>query len=807
MAAIDDLIAQIEDKALRERLRDEAERITKDQKFGLVFEEHIPELHPIYSAKVRNNCKVAFRNGSLEDLWRVLSVRNGVASCRNITTGLTLNVPVKELVVVRMFGEPIFPTLEPIDRVQNGPTDSPWHTLIEADNYHALQLLEYLYAGKVNCIYIDPPYNTGAKDWKYNNNYVDENDSWRHSKWLAFMCKRLKLAKRLLNPDNSVLIVAIDEKEYMHLGMLLEQIFPEARIQMVSAMTNPANVARAGGYGRNDEYLYFAMFGNSAPERQVLGREWVSSRGRTHTGNIRWDLLRRSGTNARRSHSPGCFYPIYIDPMTQCIADIGRPLGNCNSEAEPMPGLVSVLPIRKDKSEGNWQWSPETLRARLNQGRVRVGGNAKRGFVIYILKDGEYAKIHSGDYVETGRAPDGSILVEDTDAEFVVATPSSQWRIAGHDSTQYGSRLLRNILPDCEFPFPKSIYATRDAIRFFVANNPNALVVDFFAGSGTTLNAVNLLNAVDGGLRRCIMVTNNEVSDREANQLKDQGYWEGHPKWEQHGICRSVTWPRSKFTILGKHDDGSELNGEYLTGKVIEIKKERKFRQISFVTIDELNTVRKRKQLVALVKGLPQSTVKNNSAFIVSPKHSTSILFDDSFGDAWIETLEEQKHITEFYIVTANKRTFDDLKTNIRELLGMINVSEEEKRLMREGFLTNLEYFKLIFLDKDHVALGRQFRNILPVLWLRAGAIGPRPTLAKNIPIPSMVVPDHSPFAVLVKETQFADFVGKIENRDDITHVFLVTDSGESFQEMAVQLSVPNVIQLYHDYLENFAIN
>lgn len=169
MAAIDDLIAQIEDKALRERLRMEANRITKDKKFGLVFEDHLPELTPIYSAKVRRHSKMALRDGPLADLWRVLFVRDGEAQCRNIGSGATRQIPVDDLVVVRQFGEPIFPALAPVDRVQNGPDDAPWHPLIEADNYHALQLLEYLYAGKVDCIYIDPPYNSGARDWKYNN--------------------------------------------------------------------------------------------------------------------------------------------------------------------------------------------------------------------------------------------------------------------------------------------------------------------------------------------------------------------------------------------------------------------------------------------------------------------------------------------------------------------------------------------------------------------------------------------------------------------------------------------------------------
>ncbi len=105
-------------------------------------------------------------------------------------------------------------------------TSAPTNIIIEGDNYHALSVLNYTHAGKIDVIYIDPPYNTGARDWKYNNDYVDSNDVYRHSKWLSMMEKRLKLAKSLLNPANSTLICTIDEKEFIHLGCLLEQIFP-----------------------------------------------------------------------------------------------------------------------------------------------------------------------------------------------------------------------------------------------------------------------------------------------------------------------------------------------------------------------------------------------------------------------------------------------------------------------------------------------------------------------------------------------------------------------------------------------------
>ena len=126
---------------------------------------------------------------------------------------------------VAEYDQPIYAGLKETGRVERGG-DKPYQVVINGENYHALEALAFAYAGKVDCIYIDPPYNTGARDWKYNNDYVDGSDAYRHSKWLAFMERRLKLAKQLLNPNDSVLIVTIDEKEYLRLGLLLENVFP-----------------------------------------------------------------------------------------------------------------------------------------------------------------------------------------------------------------------------------------------------------------------------------------------------------------------------------------------------------------------------------------------------------------------------------------------------------------------------------------------------------------------------------------------------------------------------------------------------
>src|SRR5699024_4131092 len=130
-----------------------------------------------------------------------------------------------------------------------------------AENFHALEMLTYTHRHSVDCIYIDPPYNSGAQDWKYNNNYVEADVDYRHSKWLAFMERRLKVARELLNPEDSVLIVTIDEKEHLRLGLLLEQTFPEADIQMVSSVINRAGSPRSGRFSRVDEYIFYVFLG------------------------------------------------------------------------------------------------------------------------------------------------------------------------------------------------------------------------------------------------------------------------------------------------------------------------------------------------------------------------------------------------------------------------------------------------------------------------------------------------------------------------------------------------------------------
>ncbi|MES3000650.1 MAG: DNA methyltransferase [Pseudomonadota bacterium] len=832
MSAIHDLIAQVSDPRLRERLAAEWASASKEKKFGLVFEDHLPELLPLYKAKPRRGDLVCPRNSSLKHVWQVQQIRDGIATCikpgndvhpsspHSPETGTAREIirwSLDELLVVREFGEPIFPSLVPVDAVRNGPADAPWHTLIEADNYHALQLLEYLYAGQVDCIYIDPPYNTGARDWKYNNDYVDGNDGWRHSKWLAFMEKRLKLAKRLLKPDIGVLIVTIDEHEVHHLGMLLEREFPEAYRQLVTIVINQKGVAQ-GRLSRAEEYALFCF--NPAVTLAAHHDDLLSpDRGESKRFQTpRWEWLLRGGTNSRREDRYGLFFPITVDPIKRKIIEIGDPLPpGQQPDLKNLSSRRIAWPLRTDGTLGNWRVSPPTLRLLLDKGYVKLGGfdEARGTWTILYLGQKAQNQIEVGviDVVDRHEVT-GEVTVRY--AESQQRSIKTVWHRATHDAGNYGSSLLRGILGEGgKFSFPKSLYATRDAVAAVVRGRSNALIVDFFAGSGTTLNAINLLNATDGGQRRCILVTNNEVSAEESATLSARGLHPGEAEWEAHGICRSVTWPRSKYTILGRRDDGTTLAGEYLTGKTVEREKARSFTQIGFVDPAALDTPAKKKQVVALIDGLPQTLVNDRGPFIVSEEHKASVLFDPAEVEGWLEALEGQEHIIDFYIVTPVKRVFDQLKAQVVELLGPLPVTEEEKRPMSEGFAANLAYFKLDFLDPERVSLRRTFREILPLLWLRAGAVGPRPDLKRSEPEPALFASEGSNFVVLLEETRMGRLLKAVGDRTGLSHVFIVTDADESFKSMAQDVREVadktnpglQVVQLYRDYLLNFMIN
>lgn len=805
MAAINDLIARIQDPDLRQRIEKEVKELTKQKKFGLVFENHIPEMTLLYDYPISRGCKVICKSDddkklSEDILWEVKKISKSKATCVHTVTNEEQTFDISELICVAKNGEPIYPCLKFVDSVQNAPNSDLWHTLIEADNYHALQLLAYLYPGMVDCIYIDPPYNSGATDWKYNNNYVDENDGYRHSKWLAMMESRLLLAKKLLNPKDSVLIVTIDEKEYYHLACLLEQIFPEAIMQMVSSVINPKGSVKTGLLTRCDEYIFFIYIGKGSAN--ACNDDFLFAT--PQKKKVRWPSLKRTGSNSRRGiYKSNAFYPIFYRKDTGKFDHIGEslPHGVLRSTVTVPDDLVAVWPLDEKGEERIWQLYPDTFTELAQHGFIRFGRLNKGSASPYYVSTGLRKKILSGEIVINGKDDEGSVLLEYASGQ-KDESPKTVWNKTSHSASEHGTNLLSRIFGDNRFSYPKSLYAVRDTINIITKNKPDAIILDFFAGSGTTLHAVNLLNKEDGGHRRCIMVTNNEVSANEEKTFRARGLHKGDEDWEEYGIARYVNWPRTKCSIEGVDVNGQPINGEYITSNTQEMTQKRAIKQLSFYIPDGRQGINVKKQIVALIndKKMPQNSVTAECPYIVKEDASTAILFDmNSFDDFFDEIHED---IETIYIVSTNNRAFNEAKRLLDEL------PERTKTVpvtfpMSDGFEANAAFYKLTFLDKEAVSLGSQLDKLLSILWMKAGAHGVCPTHVEG---EYAVLPENR-MAILIDEYGFDELKEELEQYPEIDTVYIIDDSEENYRALAAQLSVKNTYQLYRDYLDNFKIN
>lgn len=452
---------------------------------------------------------------------------------------------------------PIF--IEDVDKKICRKEKKPYNFIIEGDNLQALYLLEKTHSGKVDCIYIDPPYNTGARDWKYNNDYVDKNDVYRHSKWLSMMQTRLLIARRLLNPIDSVLMITIDDNELSTLKLLLETLFADCQIQIVNMVINPKGKARIGRLSQVDEYLIIVYMGEAKtiPDRTFSNDE-----------EIRWPYLRRSDVESARGTKKGGvkqFYPIYVDDNTQKIVKIGKALAPHQplTDSEIIEGMTRVFPIREDGKHMNWGLTGESLKYALENGCVRVtkSSNSYQAYNFTYVTMPSIKKALDGIYIIAGEREDGTKIIILPNGKESQKTTS--WKKTSYDANAYGTKLIAKFLLDKRFSFPKSLYSVYDSLKIYLENKKNAIILDFFAGSGTTLHAVNLMNAEDGGNRRCIMVTNNEVSELEEKTLEAKGYKKGDQEWESLGIARYVTWPRTLHSIKGEDIKGNPVSGDY----------------------------------------------------------------------------------------------------------------------------------------------------------------------------------------------------------------------------------------------------
>lgn len=709
MSRLTDLLQQARglDPKLAAELEREIRHSQNQRSFGLVFERHLPDAVELPTRPVRRGDTVYIlpprgsKKAGDKTLWTVAKIdrkAEGGPSATLVETKPAKDseaevrdgVLVEDLVVVAQHDDTIYPGLVQTGEVVNATDpEAPFHTVINAENLHALNLLTYTHRHKVDCIYIDPPYNTRDKDWKYNNDYVDGDDAYRHSKWLSFMEKRLELAKELLNPEDSVLIVTIDEKEYLRLGMLLEQTFPDARIQMVSV--NIANGVTRGAFSRSDEYYFFVMFGKSAPSALPLGAEW-SEDGVKRQTSVRWESLLRSGNNGRRTDRPNLFYPVLLDPETGQLVEFGTPVPEdvAGRNYVAPEGTVAVLPYSSTGVEACWRISAERAKELAGKGAFKVGPFKGENTSFSYLKAGELAKIERGEYEVSGRDENGTLIVDSTNYR-PSYLPGTQWNVKSHNAGAGGTRLISAALGDKRFTYPKSLYAVEDALRFFVKDKPNATILDFFSGSGTTAHAVMRLNKQDGGKRRSISVTNNEVSFEEAKKLTKEGFRPGDPEWERLGICDYVTKPRIEAAITGKTPAGEPIKGDYK--------------------------------------------------------------FTDEFP-------------------------------------------------MSDGFEANARFFTLTYEPPTMVRHGLAYKQIAPLLWMRAGQFG---RVIESIPSRGWdVAESHGIIKNIAATDAFAEAVRKTGT---VTTVYIVADDNLMFQSAVAKLSEFDVefVQLYSTYLNNFA--
>jgi adenine-specific DNA-methyltransferase len=575
VSRVNDLIRQVarRDPELAEELRTEVDLLAERRSFGLNFERHVPESVELPGRPVRRGDKVRVlpprgekRKKEHDRLWKVVSIvsDDGTAAVTLLDGEETEEetAALEELVVVAEFRDPIYPGLVSTGKVERGG-DKPFHTVINAENFHALQALLYTHRGKVDAIYIDPPYNTRDKDWKYNNDYVDSDDLYKHSKWLAMMERRLRLAKDLLDPDDSTLIVTIDEKEYLRLGLLLEELFPESRIQMVSSVISSQASVRDGLFSRCDEYIFFVFQGCAVVEKS---RDDMLNEGLSETKSQLWFQFVRTGSGNLRTDSPNLFYPIFVDPQNGRIVEIGSPIGLSvdKSSVEIPDGTIAVWPETADGREARWRTGVDVAQRRVEKGLLRCGKSSRKksGWSVMTVNQGTEDRIEIGEVLIEGHQDNGAALLRETSGS-ELRFPKTVWNKTSHNAGWHGSKLLASLLPGSHFPYPKSLYAVEDALRFAIGRKPNAVVLDFFCGSGTTAHAVARLNRQDEGHRRTILVTNNEVGDKEARQMWTDGLRPGDPEWEREGIFESVTQPRIEAAVSGLTSSGKRVEGSY----------------------------------------------------------------------------------------------------------------------------------------------------------------------------------------------------------------------------------------------------
>ena len=437
--------------------------------------------------------------------------------------------------------------------------------LIEGDNLAALQLLLKTHKGKIDLIYIDPPYNTGNKTWKYNNDYINKDDAFRHSKWLSFMKCRLLLARKLLK-ETGIFVCAIDDYEFSGLKLLIDELFSEQnRLATIIVVHNPG--------GRQDEkffptaHEYMLVYGKNILKSNVntlsLSEEKIAQyTSQDKFGKYKLRGFRRSGANSRRQDRPNLYYPIYYNTQTGELT------------IEKKANFIKLLPIDADNTERCWRWNSKT----------------------FMEKQVKYIEVRK-------RNDNFDLYVKEREDDNIGERAKTIWHKPKYASVG-GTSMLKSLFNTSEkiFDYPKSLDLMLDIIK--VTSNSNSIILDFFAGSGTTGHAVMELNQ-DGGNRQFILCTNNE-----------------------NNICRDVTYKRLTNAIE-KEDYSASL----------------KYYKIDYIPIKDKLYYEYADKLLEHIRELVE--LENAINFIGNDK--ISIVLTDEEMDGFVKNIKKYKNCRKLY--------------------------------------------------------------------------------------------------------------------------------------------------------------
>ncbi|WP_104086307.1 site-specific DNA-methyltransferase [Arthrobacter sp. GMC3] len=522
---------EVTDEGLRARLKAEFERTTK--KFGLVFERHSPEGIRMPQSPVRRGRTVVREaDGSFHKVRAI----DGDHLTLVDENGDVTEEQLKNVTAARQFGEVVFPGLKSVGTARTGGPEDAAHVVINGENFHALEMLGYTHRESVDLIYIDPPYNTGNKTWQYNDHYVAEQDSFKHSKWLSFMERRLSLAKELLKPTG-VIVVAIGDEEHHRLRMLMDEVFgPNNFISDVVWQGGRKNDSRYVSNGADYMLIYAnseaALAGTGVRWREkksgvdeALAKAaeiWGRCKGDAESANAEWKVWLKGQKSVGASTDA-------VNRYDRLESHTGRPIhtygdltwpgggGGAYEVKHPVTQKPVKMPVR------GWLYKdPARMQEEIEKGRVFFGA-------------------------DESMIPRGIRFLDELDSQVVMSVFSYDRKAT--------NGYLREIFGDKRFPNPKDLNVIMRWLR--LAAPKDAVILDFFGGSGTTAEAVIRLNNEDQGTRQCILVTNNELSAKDDAALRNAGHEPGSAEYEAKGVFHNVTKPRIETVVTGVRQDGT----------------------------------------------------------------------------------------------------------------------------------------------------------------------------------------------------------------------------------------------------------